>query len=442
MVYGCLVPHPPLIVPGVGDGTEIPSTREAYEKVAREVQEARAEVLVIFSPHTVMYSDYFHISPGSLAEGDFGSFGAPQAKFAVDYDSELAALIAKAAQSRGIAAGFLGEREAGLDWGVMVPLHFLSCRRIVRIGLSGLSYIDHYRFGMCVREAIDTLGRRAAIVASGDMSHKLGGSYGFSAYGVEHDAYVRECLQSGDLYRLMNIDKQMAANAAECGLRSIMMLAGAMDGLKVTSEVYSYEAPYGVGYLVASLRGEGAADSLLDALVGDRADGEDAFVRLARENVEHFVRAGSPIALPEGLPPELSRERAGVFVTIHKNGQLRGCIGTISPTTGSIAEEIIQNGVSSAAHDPRFEPIRPQELAELSYSVDVLMAPEDIQSADALDVKRYGVIVSSASRRGLLLPNLDGVDTVEEQVSIALRKGGISPNEAYSMQRFEVVRHQ
>ena len=145
--------------------------------------------------------------------------------------------------------------------------------------------------------------------------------------------------------------------------------------------------------------------------------------------------------VPEDLPAELLQRRAGAFVSIHKQGQLRGCIGTIGPTRDCLAREIVENAVSACSRDPRFDPVRPEELKWLEIHVDVLGEPEDISSEAELDVKRYGVIVSSGHRRGLLLPDLDGVDTPEEQVAIARRKGGIGPKEKVRLQRFEVVRH-
>ncbi|MBQ2641562.1 MAG: AMMECR1 domain-containing protein, partial [Lachnospiraceae bacterium] len=121
----------------------------------------------------------------------------------------------------------------------------------------------------------------------------------------------------------------------------------------------------------------------------------------------------------------------------------RGCIGTISPTCSCIAEEIARNAVSASTQDPRFPAIRPEELDDLEISVDVLGETEHISSLDELDVKRYGVIVTKGIRRGLLLPNLDGVDTVEDQIDIALRKAGLAPDtEGYELERFEVVRHE
>ena len=189
---------------------------------------------------------------------------------------------------------------------------------------------------------------------------------------------------------------------------------------------------------------------------------EDLYVRLARAGVESAVRSkrklpdrdiadlirteaadlGQDSAQIMAAQKELLYRRAGVFVSIHKNGSLRGCIGTIAPTCSSIAQEIAQNAVSASTKDPRFPAIRPSELDELEITVDVLGDTEHIDSPDQLDVKRYGVIVSKGRRRGLLLPNLDGVDTVEEQISIALQKAGLHTDEEnYELERFEVVRH-
>src|SRR5690606_37197305 len=141
------------------------------------------------------------------------------------------------------------------------------------------------------------------------------------------------------------------------------------------------------------------------------------------------------------LPKSMLTQRAGVFVTIKKRGQLRGCIGTFLPTKKNIAEEIQRNAISAGCEDPRFTPVREDELDELVYSVDILSKPEPVNSLDQLDPKRYGIIVSKGFRRGLLLPNLEGVNTVEEQLNIALQKAGISPREKYNIERFDVERH-
>ncbi|MDR2162451.1 MAG: AmmeMemoRadiSam system protein A [Clostridiales Family XIII bacterium] len=461
-----LLPHPPLIVPGVGAGDEIPDTRAAFGRVAAEITELAPETVIYVTPHSCMYGDYIHISPGAGAVGDFGQFRARGIKLSVEYDEELATLIGQISSTDGLPAGPLGERDASLDHGVLVPLYFLQRQnghdksdrpllptaKIVRISLSGFPLIDHYRFGMYVADAVRRLGRRAVLIASGDMSHRLkeDGPYGFAPEGPAHDEYVKSCLENSDMRGLLAIDPSVSEGAGECGLASIAVAAGYLDGHKVRSEVYSYEGPYGVGYLVAALSGQQGAPSLLPELVSDRdmaiakaRETEDPYVRLARANVEYYVKNGSALR-PENddLSPEMLTESAGVFVSIKKDGALRGCIGTIAPTRKNIAEEILSNSVSAAARDPRFDPIDEGELDSLTYSVDVLAAPEPIDGPNELDVKRYGVIVSSRGRRGLLLPDLDGVDTPEQQIDIARRKGGIGEHEPYTLERFEVIRHR
>ena len=175
--------------------------------------------------------------------------------------------------------------------------------------------------------------------------------------------------------------------------------------------------------------------------MGDIRANEDAFVRLARQTVETFVRRSAEPALPDDLPEELTNRRAGAFVSLKLNGKLRGCIGTPAATKSSVAEEILNNAISACSEDPRFSPVTAGELERMVYSVDVLGPTERIESAEQLDVKRYGVIVISGYRKGLLLPNLEGVDTVEEQIKIAKRKAGIPDDERCRMERFEVVRH-
>jgi AmmeMemoRadiSam system protein A len=166
-------------------------------------------------------------------------------------------------------------------------------------------------------------------------------------------------------------------------------------------------------------------------------------VQLARRTIETYVREGRVISPPDELSPEME-PRAGTFVSLHeRRGMLRGCIGTILPTQPNVAQEIIHNAISAATRDPRFPPVTPGELDGLDVKVDVLTTPEPISGPEELDPRRYGVIVEAAHdwRRGLLLPDLEGVDTVEQQVSIARRKAGIGPDESIKLSRFEVIRY-
>ena len=453
-----MVPHPPMIVPEVGRGSErqIEATRAAYERVAREIAALAPDTILLSSPHATMYADWFHISPGSGAEGSFSRFRAPGVRFEEAYDAELVKTVERLAIANGLPAGTRGQREPELDHGTMVPLYFIRRYygdfRLVRVGLSGMPLEAHYRLGQLIRRAVEETGRRAVYVASGDLSHKLQGygPYGFAPEGPEYDERVMDACGRAAFGELFDFDEAFCERAAECGHRSFVIMAGALDGLSVKAERLSHEDVTGVGYGVCAFRPEGADESrrFLDIrqqneekrLAEDR-DRSDAWVRLARESVESYVLRRQVMEVPDGLPDELLRRRAGAFVSIHKQGRLRGCIGTIAPTRRNLAEEIIRNAVSAAAHDPRFDPIQPEECRWLEIHVDVLGEPEDIQSEDELDVKRYGVIVTCGHRRGLLLPDLDGVDTVAQQVAIARQKAGIGPKEKVSLQRFEVVRH-
>jgi AmmeMemoRadiSam system protein A len=161
-------------------------------------------------------------------------------------------------------------------------------------------------------------------------------------------------------------------------------------------------------------------------------------VRLARDTVERYVREGV-VLQPDASTPEM-RETAGVFVSIHKKGDLRGCIGTFEPMYGNVAEEIVANAISAATRDPRFEPVSPSELAQLDYNVDILTHPEPVESIESLDPKKYGVIVESGRRRGLLLPDLEGVDSAAQQIEICRMKAGIARSEPIRLYRFEVRR--
>ena len=454
-----MVPHPPMIVPEIGRGSEkqIAETTAAYVRVAEEIARLAPDTIIITSPHIVMYTDYFHIPPGAEAYGSFLEFRAPGVRFSEMYDTEIRDILCRLAKERDFPAGTLGERDRALDHGTMVPLWFIRGKydggKILRIGLSGLPLSDHYALGMMIREAVEESGKRAVIVASGDLSHKLQeyGPYGFAPEGPQYDSRIMDVCGRASFGELFDFDETFCDRAAECGHRSFVIIAGAFDGTAVRSEVFSHQDVTGVGYGICSFYPEGPDGErhFLDRyLAGQEAEGAarrkeaDPWVRLAYETIDSRILRGRMPDLPDDLPEEMLNTRAGTFVSIHKDGRLRGCIGTFLPTAENVAREIMGNAVSAALRDPRFDPVRADELPRLEISVDVLGTPEPVSSEAELDVKKYGVIVSSGGKRGLLLPDLDGVDTVEEQIRIASAKAGIREGEKIKLQRFEVVRHR
>ncbi|MDD4797989.1 MAG: AmmeMemoRadiSam system protein A [Clostridia bacterium] len=453
------VPHPPVILAEVGQGQEkqIQKTIDAYRSVMHKIAVLSPDTVVITSPHSILYADYFHISPGAEATGSLRRFGAPEVKIKADYDQIFVNKLSETALAAGIPAGTQGERDKALDHGTIIPLYYLNevyaNYRLVRVGLSGLSPLEHYCLGKCISSTAAALGRRTVVIASGDLSHKLkaDGPYGLAPEGLQFDEQVTKALSKGDFLSLLSIEPKLAEAAGECGLGSLRIMAGALDKKAVDGKLLSYEGPFGVGYAVAAfiVRGEDEGrcfDKQFELAEQQKLEkqkaAEDAYVRLARLSLETYIKTGKRAELPVNLPPQMLFARAGVFVSLKKYGQLRGCIGTIAPTTSSVAKEIMRNAVCAAVEDPRFNPVNACELSELSYSVDVLGEAEKINSPSQLDVKRYGVIVQAGGRRGLLLPNLEGIDSIEQQIAIAKQKAGIAANEPVQLFRFEVVRHK
>ncbi|HZK02158.1 MAG TPA: AmmeMemoRadiSam system protein B, partial [Anaerovoracaceae bacterium] len=377
-----IVPHPPLIVPAVGAGQEkmIQDTVDAYHSVASEIGKIKPDTVIVITPHSIMYQDYLHISPGDGATGHLKRFGDNKTRISVDYDTELVSEIEMLAGKEGIAAGTLGEREKDLDHGAVIPLYFIEQYleefETVRVSVSGLTPLEHYRFGKCIKEASEKLNRKTVIVASGDLSHRLKeeGPYSYAEEGPIFDEKVTSAMESGDFLKFMQFDEGFLEAAGECGLRGFVVMAGALDGISVDSKLLSYEGPFGVGYAVASFYPKDTDETRnfdvqyqkgLKSEIDDVRDAEGELVRLARLSLETYVKERKYLKEPTELSEKITKHKAGVFVTLKKEGRLRGCIGTISPVEDGIASEIIRNAVSAGTGDPRFDPVSKEELKEL-----------------------------------------------------------------------------
>ncbi|HET7113421.1 MAG TPA: AmmeMemoRadiSam system protein A, partial [Pyrinomonadaceae bacterium] len=394
---------------------------DAMADLTKRVIEAGAESVILISPHAPLEAESFVAYQGPHVYGDFSNFQAPSTEFSARVDDELLTAITQSAAAENYRVSMLDDDL--LDHGTAVPLYFLVRNgwqgRVVALGYSFLSNEDHLRFGSCIAKAVDQLGRRVAFIASGDLSHRLKpeAPAGYNPAAHCFDEEVIDALRANAPQRIVEIDHGLRRLAGECGYRSMLVAIGAASQLPLSCEVLSYEAPFGVGYLVAQLTSEPAD------LTGDSAGDLPA---LARRAVESFTLTGDilePFISPEGL----LAARAPCFVCLKmRDGELRGCIGTIEPAKDTLAQEIVANAISAAINDPRFDPVRKWELDNLVYSVDVLR-PAEPATFEELDPKIYGVIVEDESeeRRGLLLPDIPGVDTAQQQVEIAKRKAGI-----------------
>lgn len=263
VVAAALMPHPPLIIPAVGRGGErqIQKTANACLEAARLLVSRQPEVLVVISPHSTLYSDYFHIAPGKGARGDFSRFGAPAEQLSVSYHEDLASVLAVQALRDGIPAGLEGEEDARLDHGVLVPLYFVSQAAggslpcpIVRVSQSGLSLASHYRLGQALVKAAGRAGVKVAVIASGDLSHygREDGPYGMRMEGPVYDSTIMDQLKRAAFDELLALPEVFLRRAGECGHRSLAFMAGSLDARQVTARVLSYEGVTGVGYGVAT----------------------------------------------------------------------------------------------------------------------------------------------------------------------------------------------
>jgi MEMO1 family protein len=474
-----VMPHPPIIIPSVGGGRErdAAKTVQAMKDASDTIYGIGPDTIVIMTPHGRCFSDYFNVSSSPTLSGDLGEFGSNESLSFIN-DVALAKAIGRSCQADGIDGGILSgisktqfNIDDRLDHGAIVPLYFVKKKydeegkalpKLVHIAISGLTLISHYRFGMAISKAVSGLDSNVCIIASGDLSHAMSeeSPYGFNPSGPILDKAIVGAMSSFDPMALFKIDPSVRKNGAECGLRSIIAGFGALDGVSYEGRVISYEGPFGIGYGVAEFISNGipkesALSEIENAVSSFRAESSSnmgALASIAKASLEHYVTSGKYVSREKALSAadsaknksdqeiKLLDESRGAFVSLKIDGELRGCIGTIMPMQDDLLDEIIENAVSAGVRDPRFPSVSEDELEDIIYSVDVLFTPEPITSRDELDPKTYGVIVRKDHRSGLLLPDLEGVDAVEKQISIALSKAGISESEDYSMERFKVVR--
>lgn len=458
--FAGISPHPPIIVPEVGRGREqeAQATLEALARLAADLRHHAPQTVVLIATHGPLRPTAFALLTAANAEGDFAQWGAPQVQLRFEVDGEAVQAIGEEARRAGLPLVSIDRWGNGLDWSCTVPLYHLrpglEGAKLVFLTVSFLPLHQHFALGQAVRRALERLGRPAAIIASADLSHRLSpeGPYGFDPAGPQFDRTVREAVANWDVATVLDMDAGFRERAGDDAVPSLSFLMGTLDGLRVRPRVLSYQGPWGVGYLVAAvdILGEAERDVLTDGIETIPAkealhptqpvEPAHPLTRLAREAVEAWVRHGLLIEAADP-PPELP-ERAGCFVSIKTvDGLLRGCLGTIEPSQPTLAQEVIKNAVDAASRDPRFLPVTPDELDGLVYSVDVLSPPEPVDGPEALDPRRYGVIVRNGHRRGLLLPDLAGVETAEQQLAIAMTKAGIAPEEPLELWRFEVQRY-
>ena len=424
IVAGALTAHPPILLPEVGgaESQRVQATAHAMQELDAILMAAPATLAIVISPHSPSSMTSLPVRRATRVGGDLARFRAPQVRIEADVDLDLASKLVADGQRAGFALTWAEDSE--LDHGVVVPLHLLprtmKSKHCVFLGVSGWPLQRFLAFGGWLQQWLQHRG--AILIASGDLSHRLtpDAPYGFRPEGPVFDRLVIDALRGHDWQRIEGVDPDLVEEAGECGLRPLAILLGAARAAGLTSQVLSYEGPFGVGYPVVAFTGARVALDIQD---------------LGRRAIETYLRSHQLIEPPDRIPMEW-RAPSAAFVTLRKNGAMRGCVGSTRPTEATAAHELIRYAIASAVRDPRFHPVRLDEVPLLSIRVQLLDPAEPLTDITRIDPKTDGIIVRSGDRQALLLPGIEEIVTPEQQLRAACQKAGIDRHAALQVERF------
>lgn len=440
ILFAGLMPHAPILVPSVG-GTrlrECRATTSAMTELCRRAMAMSPEAVVVLSPHSPLHRDAIGIWHSDPLEGTLGRFGAEHERISVPLDPLFSHLLEEQAAKRGIRTWRI--EHATLDHGATVPLHYMIRAGwrgpTAVIGVNDLEPVTYQRLGEAIAVSARLTQRRTVLLASGDMSHRLtiGSPCGFDPAGPLFDRRFVELLQSGAPGAIVHLDQTLCAAAAEDVTAVTDIALAALDYETEHRRVLSYEGPFGVGYTVAIL-----AERDREASVRARpwVSELEQLPAIARRSVEAYFED------PAQPPPFAARgdlaESHGVFVTLRSaTGELRGCCGAARPAGADLVAATWLHAREAAFEDPRFAPLRQEELSHSAFCVSVLSALEPVHGQDELDPARFGILITGvrSGRRAVLLPGIPHVDTVSTQLRVAQHKGGIAEREDVVIHRF------
>lgn len=477
MLKGIFVmPHAPVLISEVGRGRE----RKAY-KTLRGIKELthiitkiKPDHIVCITPHGNNFSDGIAILDKPVLQGSLKQFGCPEVNINKKTEDKFLAGLDDYLFSKKVPSVFLDaetakeyDADTSLDHGTVVPLYFIDKvyknYTLTTINTGTLPLLNLYQIGKFIGEYINGCGLNTLIIASGELSHCLGkrGDAKSSRAGAAFDKTVVNSIKKNDFFDLLSMPENIYEPAKECGLSPLITALGAVDASDTSSKVYSYEAPFDIGYMTAFIetRRRRNAPSLLqryrlaqkkkhDLPISD----EDDYITLARTALTHWVDRKKQLNwqyykkdkahLSEFFIHRLDNLSCGVFVSLYKNGECRGCMGTVSPSTPYLGKEIIYNTVQAAEYDPRFTPVASYELPYIEIQIDILSSLEKVRNIKNLNPEKYGILVEKDTKRGLLLPALKGIKTARDQIKIAKQKAGIVSDRGMTVYRFSVERHR
>jgi AmmeMemoRadiSam system protein A len=428
-----LMCHAPIVIPEIAgaQAAHCKTTTEAMRETARALIAHEPSLIILISPHAPRRPRSIGLTFDDTLSGDFERFGHAQVSLQLSGARREAERIADMARAEGVATHALSGH--ALDHGSMVPLFFVhEAGYRGSIVVTSLPYPGtdlEAAFGNALRQAARESALCWAILASGDMSHRLtrDAPAGFAPRAREFDRGFARALRHGDLRSAIGADLELQELAAEDVVQSTAVAAAAVQYRAHGTRVFAYEAPFGVGYLEALLFSQNTEQKR-------QGPPPEILVEIALQAIACALR-GEAYTPPALAPPW--NEAGAVFVTLRSpSGELRGCIGRTEARFASLSEEVADCAVSAATRDARMPSVRLEELANLSIEVSVIGEPELIADPAQLDPAHYGVVVEQGGLRGVLLPEVEGVTSAAQQIQIALRKAGIALQSDYAVSRF------
>ena len=398
LVAAGLFPHPPVLIPEIGEEktAQIKTTVDAVKKAVALIMEQKPDTVVMMTPHNISFSDGSAVLIDTELQGDMGAFGHPELSMTFSVENSMIRHIVKKA-SRFAHIHSLDRDEAAyykksleIDWGSFVPLYYLQQAgfdgKIILISPDYTKREKDYALGGIVTSVAKKSRHRVALIASGDLSHKLtpDAPHGYTPEGEKYDAIAMKSLETRDPLLLDALSTPYVSDIDTCGLPSLYFLLGALGNSPAELAVLSHEGPFGVGY--------GVALYLPKEEAAEKKTATDPYVKLAKEAIEKYVKTGRFLRIPKDLPPELEKPGA-VLITLREYGATRGYAYALRPQFHNLAEEIIHMAKAAATESHQYMPVQVDELDNLDISVETIESLEPISSIEELDPSRYAFVV-------------------------------------------------
>ena len=451
LVLGAVVPHTPFMIPEISreKASKAKNTQEALNSLAVKLSKVNPDVLIFITPQLDTQSDMesraIGINCAPSLNGNLRQFKDTTIQYEYNNDFILAHYIISLCRQIGFPV-IVTDRynQKPLEYSVVAPLYFLASKLknkfLINIRVASFDAAFHYQLGQVIAKTIESCGQKVAVIASGDLAHNLSEKKeNYDPAAKEFDKSIINCLKEVNFDKFSNIPSDIIDKSGEFGYLPIATLLGIFKDTKSKFDLLSYEAPFGLGYMVGVLQPAGTQPlslgmydmpkSKVKVSVKNLAD-------LARKAVETYITTKEMINVHEMSLKEERAQKSGVFVTINSKNNLRGCVGTIRAYHENIIEETIQNSISAAVRDKRFAPISKEEFQSLSYAVNIIDEPEVVTDMEEMDPLKYGLIVSNGYRQGILLPNIEGIRTIEEQLGNAMIKADIIQGEPVWLYKF------